>query len=34
LIRSVRVSGGVQGLSPGFGDDHLVQIPPTANLGA
>lgn len=28
------VSGGVQGLSPGYGDGHQVQILPTANLGA
>ena len=28
------VSGGVQGLSPGYGDGHEVQILPTANLGA
>jgi hypothetical protein len=27
------VSGGVQGLSPGYGDGHQVQILPTANLG-
>jgi hypothetical protein len=28
------VSGGVQGLSPGYGDGHQIQILPTANLGA
>jgi hypothetical protein len=28
------VSGGVQGLSPGYGDGHQVQILPSANLGA
>ena len=28
------VSGGVQGLSPGYGDGHQVQILPAANLGA
>ncbi len=28
------VSGGVQGLSPGYGDGHQVQILPTANLGS
>src|ERR1700676_3141837 len=27
------VSGGVQGLSPGYGDGHDVQILPTPNLG-
>lgn len=27
------VSGGVQGLSPGYGDGHQIQILPTANLG-
>lgn len=27
------VSGGVQGLSPGYGDGHQVQILPSANLG-
>ena len=27
------VSGGVQGLSPGYGDGHNVQILPTPNLG-
>ncbi len=27
------VSGGVQGLSPGYGNGHQVQILPTANLG-
>ena len=28
------VSGGVQGLSPGYGDGHNVQILPTPNLGS
>jgi hypothetical protein len=28
------VSGGVQGLSPGYGDGHDVQILPTPNLGS
>lgn len=28
------VSGGVQGLSPGYGDGHQVQILPTANVGS
>lgn len=28
------VSGGVQGLSPGYGDGHQVQILPSPNLGA
>ena len=28
------VSGGVQGLSPGYGDGHQIQILPSANLGA
>lgn len=28
------VSGGVQGLAPGYGDGHQVQILPSANLGA
>ncbi|MCB0940587.1 MAG: hypothetical protein KDB72_10155 [Mycobacterium sp.] len=28
------VSGGVQGLSPGYGDGHQVQILPSANLGS
>ena len=28
------VSGGVQGLSPGYGTGHQVQILPSANLGA
>lgn len=27
------VSGGVQGLSPGYGDGHQIQILPSANLG-
>ncbi len=27
------VSGGVQGLSPGYGDGHQIQILPAANLG-
>ena len=27
------LSGGVQGLSPGYGDKHNVQILPTANVG-
>jgi hypothetical protein len=28
------VSGGVQGLSPGYGDGHDIQILPTPNLGS
>jgi hypothetical protein len=28
------VSGGVQGLSPGYGDGHNVQILPTPNIGS
>jgi hypothetical protein len=28
------ISGGVQGLSPGYGDGHNVQILPTPNLGS